>query len=425
MNFFLPHICIFVILFKSVSVDGQNQFHPFLLYFFYDAPLFRFPLDKIPSTSDANIITLCPPETEEDKRNFYTISKTFLQAKYCLFRKDFFPIDEPKFCREQPKPWLELELLNNIDEQLCGTSPKHKQFRIGFYFCGPSELLIDFRKKPDEPSLVAKFRSILEYLALGRRVLPQFHKIYNLCIDTTNGKTFWTKHNIMTPAMFTDNEEKLQQESGGDTEISTDPIRFEANTFINLKQKFLSQNEESFKMTENFMVPREHVALRVWRNAVNHFINVAPLWDKLEKLMISVNQAIKKIALQLTKNKQKLTVYTRAIDSNDGDETTSQVNGQFSNSMWYKLLREDISETATLIVLHNTPNSPPEEKKCETKMACDFKNWYKKNADDGDEGIPDEVFEYVYCCNPTPPEILKLFGLDLTITGPLNLDSVF
>ncbi|XP_065216232.1 uncharacterized protein LOC135842611 [Planococcus citri] len=230
----------------------------------------------------------------------------------------------------------------------------------------------------------------------------------------------------MTPKMFTDDEEKLKRESEGDTDISTDPIRFEADTFIAFKQKFHAQNEESYKMTENFMVPREHVALKVWRNAVNHFINVAPLWDNLKKLMITVDQAIKKIAQQLDTIGQQLTVYNKAIDSKEVDDTLIQVNGQFSSTVWYKFLYEYKSHTAAFIVLHNTPNSPPEVKACETEMICDVKKWREKNNDDdADEDISAEIFKYVYCCNPSSEEVEKIFHQSYEIKGPLNLDEFF
>ncbi|XP_065216188.1 uncharacterized protein LOC135842587 [Planococcus citri] len=425
MNFFLPHICIFLVLFKSVSVDAQNQFHPFLLHFVSGSfpNSYRIPLDKIPSTNDPNMRIFCPAETDQDKSNLNILSATFPQAKYCLFWKKV-PSDQPKYCTEQPKPWLTSQSQHTKDEGECGTSPEHRRFGIGFYVFGTWKHLEDFQKKPDQPHLVARFQKVLEVHASGRSEFPQFHKIYDLCIDTSNGKTIWTKHDIMTPNMFTDDEEKLQRESGGDTEISTDPILFEANTFINLKQKFLSQNEESIKMTENFMVPREHVALRVWRNAVNHYINVAPLWDNLKKLMITVNQAIKKIGLHLEANGQWLTIYNKAIDSKNEDGTTIQVNSQFSSTVWYKLLYDKTSYVAALIVLHNTPDTPPKIKECKIEMACDVKKWYEKKQDDV-EGISDEVFEYVYCCNPTTSEVLKLFNFKHFIKGPLNLDDFF
>ncbi|XP_065202734.1 uncharacterized protein LOC135833051 [Planococcus citri] len=424
MNFFLPHICIFVILYKSVSVDAQNQFHPFLLHYSHTTS-YHFPLDKIPSISDANMRPFCPAETDQDKSNLNTLSATFPLAKYCLFWKRIPRNQQPEHCTAQPKPGLELQYSGiNFERSTCGPSPAHKQYGIGFYFCGKSKLLEDFREKPNKPDLVARFQQVLDLNASGLNVFPQFHKLYDLCIDTSNGKTIWTKHDIMTPGMFTDNEEKLQRESGGDTEIITDPILFEANTFTNLKQKFHAQNEESFKMTESFMVPREHMALRVWRNAVNHFINVAPLWDNLKKLMITVNQAIKKIALQLHTNGQKLTIYTKAIDFKDKDQATIQVNSQFSSTVWYKLLYDEISKTAALIVLHNTPDMPPKIKVCEIEMTCDVKKWYEKKQDD-EEGISDEVFEYVYCCYPTASETLKLFDFGRLISGPLNIDDFF
>ncbi|XP_065216208.1 uncharacterized protein LOC135842596 [Planococcus citri] len=420
MNFFVLHICIFVILFQSVSIDAQNQFHPLVIHFRQNDPaIYHLPLDKIPSINDSSIRRLCPAETDEDKQNLDTLSATFPQVKYCLFRKR-----TPDLCTEQPKPWLELQQQYADDEISCGTLPEHKEFRIGFYFCGYLMLLDDFREKPNKADLVARFQQVLDKRDSGDTVLPKLYDIYNLCIDTSNGKTIWTKHEIMTPAIFTDDEEKLHRELGEDTETSTDPMRFGADTFTNFKKKFHAQNEELFKMTENFMVPREHVAMRVWRNTVNHFINVAPLWDKLEKLMIAVNQAIKKIALQLYANGQKLTIYTKAIDFKDEDGKIIQVNSQFSSTVWYKLLYEKTSNTAALIVLHNTPDSPPKSKECETEMACDKNNWYEKKQDD-DEGISDEVFEYVYCCNPTTSEVLKLFNFELLIKGPLNLDDFF
>ena len=75
---------------------------------------------------------------------------------------------------------------------------------------------------------------------------PIFFPIYELCIDTSNVETLWTKHKIMTPAMFLTNnrhEQSTQNENATDCEheISTDPLIFDTTYFTNLKTEYSNQ----------------------------------------------------------------------------------------------------------------------------------------------------------------------------------------
>ncbi|XP_065216240.1 uncharacterized protein LOC135842623 [Planococcus citri] len=418
MKIFLISILNWISFFRHATVDAQNQFEPFILLK-SERNSQEISTESIPSLSNENIITLCPPETEDDKRNLDTISTTYPFAKYSLYQKTFDQ-DQPKHCTEQIKPWLE------HNENLCGTSSDHKVYLMGFYHCGSVvHHLKEFRKKKTKQHLIAKFRSFMGLKRPGRDLLKFFFPIYQICIDTSNEKIIWTKHTIRTPAMFADSEEKLQRETGGDIEISTDPFQFQANTFTDLKQKLFDMQDKSDKMVVNFLVPNEHVALRVWRNAVNHYINVAPLWEKLEKLMTAINQGIRKIALKLHSNELKLVIRTGVVNS-IGDEQLTQVNDQFQNNIWYKILQVEHNLTGALVVLHNTPNSPPQKKICETEMPCNLKMWYEKKDDD-DEDISDEIFDYAYCCNARSHEVEKLFKIKIPyiIPAPLILDDFF
>ncbi|XP_065216176.1 uncharacterized protein LOC135842580 [Planococcus citri] len=415
------------VLFIHQSIDAQNQFDPLLLehansssidWYKYDLPR------NIPSVNDKNTISVCPIETEEEKMNLEIISQSYSQAKYCLYEKNFNQY-EPKLCTEQPKPWLKFVEEN---EHQCGTLEKYKSYDIGFYFCGKSTSLTGLRGVQNDHLKIKWFENILKRRKQCETTVPFFFDIYRLCIDVSNAKAWKTIHEIQTPVMFTEDEEKLQLETGNDLEIGTDAILFEENTFVNLKQKYDEQDEASEKMIPTFMVPKEHVALRAWRYTVNHFINVAPLWYKLEKLMTAINQGLKKIALKLHTNTSPVRIYTTVIDSIEEEATRDIKNNpaQFSNNVWYKFIIESRTQTAAFVVLHNTPNSPPVKKICLKEMPCNLKNWYEKDHND-DEDISNEIFEYAYCCHPSQPQVRKLFEEveEYLIDGPLNLDAFF
>ncbi|XP_065203518.1 uncharacterized protein LOC135833684 [Planococcus citri] len=409
-NYFLLIVNFFAFIYSAVHTDAQGmESETFVLNVNVDAHpdnYLQLPLTYIPTLQDQNVIRACPAEKGQDQTNLSEISKKqnmFYEYEYCLFRKPFGE-GHSKICTEEVRPLLRAEIDGRTEEiKSCGFSKKHKLYSFGFYYCGePGRLTqLENRKIKKHPLLF--------------ELDTAFFPIYQLCVDTSTRMAVWTKHSIMTPVIFKlYNEERLKQEEEENPTISTAALLFNGKTYESKAKLYDKQNDpKKPKMIRNLMVPRQHIAVKMWKKTINHYIIIAPLWDQLQLLMTEIDSVIKKLALILHSKNQLLTVYTKVVDSS----TSSMIWGTRISNTWYKLLHEKKNNSATLIIVQNTPDKPPskEIKLCDTRKQGDMRSWLPN--------VPEDTLRYAVSCIPSTEEIKKLFNVYLDFEGDLNIDT--
>ncbi|XP_065203516.1 uncharacterized protein LOC135833682 [Planococcus citri] len=380
---------------------------------------------------------MCPPETEDQLNSLKQVAQKFTwMLGYCLFDKNFKK-EEEKVCKFDLKPIFKA----HEDSEKCGLKKKHWLRYFGYFYCGKND---DMRRL-----LEAKTKQDMRnYVKID---LPKDLNMFDVCFDKYKHETIYTTHKILNLPAYVRTPE-LEQESNCDcvTEISTDPFYMKQEVFLKLRDRYKLEerisSDSHFKVVPHYIVPPLHFADRTWKRATNHFINTAPLRDKLVPLMDIIDQGIKRAAISVFRatKLEELLIFTTIIKIPNTKYPGAFVNWWkkkdkkiekhlFKQNIWCKLVVNKEQKQGIFIYVHNTREKPKEsEKRCRSDLMkeCNFKTWaYSTTSCEASTstGIPNGTeidFEYAYCCEASMADALDMFDSNLLMVDFLNIDSI-
>ncbi|XP_065203517.1 uncharacterized protein LOC135833683 [Planococcus citri] len=277
--------------------------------------------------------------------------------------------------------------------------------------------------------------------------LPKDLNMFDVCFNKSKHETIYTTHKILNLPAYVRTPE-LEQESNCDcvTEISTDPFYMKQEVFLELRDRYKSEegtsSDNEFKVVPHYIVPPLHFADRTWKRATNHYINTAPLRDKLVPLMNIIDQGIKRAAISVFKatKLEELIISTTIIKIPNPKYPGKITNWWkkiekylFKQNIWCKLVFNEVTKQGIVIYVHNTPEKPKEsEKRCRSSMLkeCNFKTWaYSTDSCEASTstGTPTSTeidFGYAYCCEASIGDAMNMFDSKLLMVDFLNIDSI-
>ena len=185
------------------------------------------------------------------------------------------------------------------------------------------------------------------------------------------------------------------------------------------------------------LVPAQHFDIPEFQETTNHFINIAPLWEKLIPLMTAIDQGIRKAALKILKtakfkSNERLLITTTVMKFQKPKDPNEKLYKRllkwmtfntFEPNIWYKYVENKTKNQGVMIYIHNTPGEKI-VKKClyEMEIKCNFIEW----ADSKELWEPTaSVYVYhAYCCKVTPQDINEIFYFNTDVIFPLDINSL-
>ena len=192
-----------------------------------------------------------------------------------------------------------------------------------------------------------------------------------------------------------------------------------------------SNSNSNFIMIPQPLVPPQHFSNWTSRRSTNHYINMAPLSNKLVPLMTLIDKGIRKAAQKIfRKNGTRIEIYTAVQDISHPPFFTKIKNillhkkESLNENIWCKFLYNYYTSQGVVIYIHNTHETKV-EKKCseDDEKSCDFLGWARDET--LSRSVSNADLEHVYCCKVTSETMKKIFFKDFNIVHFLHIDFYF